>query len=109
VRPEIHEPTDPHALRMENDLIAAENAAMRARLEESKRQVRVLERKLAAQAAALEGAAQRRDVIDDDTVAELRRARSDLRWFIQRLSGSPVGWMLRRWEGFRALEERWLR
>lgn len=41
-------------------------------------------------------------------VAELRQARSDLRWLLERLDRSPAGPLFRRFEGFRTLQERWL-
>ena len=37
----------------------------------------------------------------------VRRAESDLRWFIRRLDRSPFGFAFRRYEGFRTLKRRW--
>lgn len=103
MRPDTWEPTDAVALRMENDLLANENAVLRARMAEAESKA-----KKARKALAKANAAPVTPTVDEGLLEELTRARSDLRWFIQRLSASPIGFLLRRWEGFRVLEERWL-
>lgn len=82
-------------LHMENDLLTHENRILRARLEGSF-DYEAPEATQPTQSADF-GVEQER----------FRRAYYDLRWLIRRLNSSPLGFVLRRWEGFRVLVERY--
>jgi hypothetical protein len=83
------QPSDAHALAMENELLRHEVRHLRARLN-------------SGFAAA---------VIDPETsprAARNERAHEDLVWLLRRLDSSPAGFGLRRMAGFRTLLERYL-
>lgn len=82
-------------LRMENDLLAQENRILRARLAGSPQE------DVAEEAVTTD----HREPSPDDE--RFRQAFYDLRWFVQRLNGSPLGFVLRRWGGFRTLVDRY--
>ncbi len=78
-------PTDPEALRMENELLAFENQFLKA--------------KLAEQARVTGGGV---------SGPQDRRAVDDLRWVLRRLEGTPLKFALRRRPGYQVLVDRWL-
>jgi hypothetical protein len=80
------------ALHMENDLLAAEVAALRAELASGHREE--------------ENPSARR--ISPERLERLARAERDLKWLLRRLGGGTMGWVLRRFPGYRVLEERYL-
>lgn len=80
------------ALQMENDLLTAEVAALRAELASGYREE--------------EDPSARR--ISAERFARLTRAERDLKWLLRRLGGGTRGWVLRRFRGYRVLEERHL-
>lgn len=82
-------------LQMENDLLMHENRLLRARLESQEPEE--IRRDAAIQTK------QRSDVRNE----RFRQAYYDMRWFVRRLNGSPIGFALRRWEGFRVLVQRY--
>lgn len=82
-------------LRMENDLLAQENRILHARLAG-----------LTDDAFVDEHAPAERPAPSPEE-EQYRQAFYDLRWFIQRLNGSPFGLVLRRWGGFRVLVDRY--
>ncbi len=92
-------PTEPELLHMENELLHQEVLFLRAR--EAERQRQIGEPEPAVRASADE------EVISRDELRRLRRAESDIRWFVDRLGGSHLGWLFRRWPGFRVLEQRY--
>lgn len=82
---DFYTPTDIDLLRMENELLAFEVRFLRARLGESK-----VGRSPANQ------------------LSHLEEAEHDLQLLLKRMGSSPFGWLLRRRESFRTLEERYL-
>ncbi len=78
---------DVPALRLENELLAYENQYLTSRIAEMERE------------------ADRLRVVEEQ-VEVYRVAYHDLRWLLRRLSSSPVGPLLRRWRGWRQLQER---
>lgn len=110
---------DADALRMENELLALENRLLRARPvgvdADAVRRARLEEREKGREAVHRvrekyeADKAERRSrfaSVPHERLDELTRAESDLKWLIGRLSGSPAGPLLRRWEGWRALVRR---
>lgn len=81
---------DQEILAMENDLMAHEVRFLRSRIAELERESRQERR------------------VEHDRLRQLQKAESDLRWFVQRLGESPLGWAFRLWPGFRTLESRYL-
>jgi hypothetical protein len=96
---DFYKPTEADLARMMNDRLTLENPALRRNLERARQDLeasRLVVQRLQAEAS------ERR--------AELERARlaeGDLMWLVNRLATSPVGWILRRWSGWRKMEERW--
>lgn len=90
-----YHPTDLDKLRMENELLTFEVEYLRNVVAEKGRSGRQ-----AAAGNALE--------ISSEEKEELNQARSDLRWVLRRLDRSPIGWILRRRQGFASLTNRWL-
>lgn len=86
----FHHPDDPTRLYMENDLL--------------KHEVRFLKGKLAS---AQDQVTSREGSLPRERVNQLKRAESDIRWFVRRLASSPGRWIFRRWRGFRVLEDRY--
>jgi hypothetical protein len=80
------------ALQMENDLLAAEVASLRAELASGRREE--------------EDPSSRR--ISADRLQRLVQAERDLKWLLRRLGGGSVGWLLRRFRGYRVVEDRHL-
>lgn len=117
----FHVPDDPVALRMENDLLMLEVEHLRGHVRDMPKEADSLRRHL-ARAEQLRAQAESQHVraesqlaraesqlaAERERVEQLTRARSDLRWLLRRLDGSPAGFMLRRFEGFRTLMDRWL-
>lgn len=96
MRTPTERPSDLTALAMENDLLRHEVRYLRA-------QVSDLEEEVAARLLVPEG----HRLVDEDDLRTFEKANSDMRWLMGRLAGSPAGWLLRRWGGFRTLQERY--
>lgn len=90
------EPPEPYelveALQMENDLLTAEVAALRAELASGRREQEDPSARL----------------LSAERLERLTRAERDLKWLLRRLGGGTPGWLLRRFPGYRVLEERYL-
>lgn len=43
-----------------------------------------------------------------EELEELEQARGDIRWVTRRISKTPLAWVLRKRQGYRNLEQRWL-
>jgi len=80
------------ALQMENDLLTAEVAALRAELASGRREE--------------EDPSARR--VSAERWERLTQAEHDLNWLLRRLGGGMKGRVLRRFRGYRVLEERHL-
>lgn len=78
------------ALQMENDLLTTEVAALRAELAAGHRQE--------------DDPSARR--ISAERLERLTQAERDLRWLLRRLGSGVKGWVLRRFPGYRVIEER---
>ncbi len=88
-----------HRARVSNDRLALENPALRRNLERARKDLE-----------ASHQVVQRLQAEAKDRRAKLEKARlaeGDLKWLVNRLATSPVGWILRRWGGWRKMEERW--
>lgn len=85
---EFYTPTDMDALRMENELLAFEVRFLKARLARSER-TRGVSTSL-------------------NRMSQLEEAEQDLQLLLRRMSGSPLGRLLRRSGNYRTLEERYL-
>jgi hypothetical protein len=90
-----YHPSDIDKLRMENELLTFEVEYLRNVVAEKGRS--------SQQAATADALG-----ISSEETEELKQARSDLRWVLRRLDGSPIGWILRRRQGFASLTNRWL-
>lgn len=118
---DFHMPDDITALRMENELLVLENdllrssgssseiqrAVDRARREEREKGREAVTRVREKYEADKAERRARYASVPHDELARLKRAESDLRWLVGRLDGSPVGPVLRRWAGWRALAQRY--
>jgi hypothetical protein len=80
------------ALQMENDLLTAEVAALRAELASGRREE--------------EDPSARR--VSAERLERLTQAEHDLKWLLRRLGGGARGWVLRRFRGYRVIEDRHL-
>lgn len=95
------EPLTEEQVLLQNELLLLENRVLRsgasaardAEIERLRERVGLLEAQLQRDVQAAEQRA--------------KEAESDLRWLLNRLAHSPVGPLLRRYRGFRALVERW--
>lgn len=85
---EFYAPSSADVLRMENDLLKHEVSYLQARLDRHDGD------------EGLPGVAA--------TDRELEKAYHDIRWFVRRLTRSPIGPLLRLWPGFRTLQHRYL-
>ena len=91
--------TASEAERVASDRLALEVPALRRNLEQARRDLdagRQVVRRLQDEA--------------EGRRAELEKAqlaRGDLTWLVNRLATSPAGWILRRWSGWRTMEDRW--
>lgn len=87
--------TDEDRLRLERRLalLRLENQSLRAHLAAENPGSRI---------AGLDDA-----VVPAAELETLQRARKDLRWLLKRLGRGPIGWIVRRREGFRRLEQDW--
>jgi hypothetical protein len=96
---ELHESSarDHVTLQMENELLALEVRYLRARLKS-------MEHEVAGGTRLSPSELQQRFT---ELSAEHRRVLGDMRWMLRRLNESPIGPMLRRMGGFRALLERY--
>lgn len=93
----VYTPTESalRSLHMENELLSHENRLLRARLD-------------AVGAVGVVTDEYGEEAITQAELNRLRKAESDLRWFVQRLDESAVGPVLRRWPGFRVLHSRYV-
>ena len=80
------------ALQMENDLLTAEVAALRAELASGRREE--------------EDPSARR--VSAERLERLTQAEHDLKWLLRRLGGGAQRWVLRRFRGYRVIEDRHL-
>ena len=96
-------PEDAIALTMENRLLTIEVEYLRGRVAELEDGGVLPEQASATLARRDRELARLREQVDT-----LGQARSDLRWLLERLGGSPAGPLLRRFGGFTTLERRWL-
>lgn len=73
-------------------------------------EVELLTLEIEALRAALAGVsdAEHGTAVDPGRLADLERARKDLRWLLRRLGSGVPGWFLRRRAGYRRLAERYL-
>lgn len=90
-----YHPNDLDRLRMENELLSFEVEYLRNVVAGEDR---------SGQVSMPAGSV----VISGEDKQELEQARNDLRWVLRRLEASPIGWILRRRQGFSDLTKRWL-
>ena len=96
---DFYTPAASYEARMTNDRLALENPALRRNLELTRRDLeasRQVVQRLQSEAS------ERRVALEKARLAE-----GDLKWLVNRLASSPAGWILRRWSGWRTMEERW--
>lgn len=121
---DFHIPRDADVLRMENELLSLENgllrgggaassgeastAVERARLEEREKGREAVHRVRAKYEADTAERRERFASVPHDRLERLQKADSDIRWLVGRLNGSPLGPVLRRWDGWRTLVTRYL-
>ena len=113
---DFYTPTDADMLRMENDLLSFEAGFLRARIIAVDEEIAAVVREKDQERAQLESrlleasrqAAEDQVVVDRTQYELMKTATGDIRWLVRRLARSPIGWALRRWGGWRVMEERWL-
>lgn len=120
---DFHVPSDPAVLRMENELLKLENSLLRGGGTASSAQVSTAieravrdEREKGREAVHRVRAKYEADKaerrarfasVPHEKLARLQKAESDIRWLVGRLDGTPLGLVLRRWEGWRTLLSRY--
>ena len=105
----IDEPDELTALQMENNLLELQSRILRAENAAVEDRLQALRDEMQAEIDAIPQTPIGPDqaIISSDELEELRLARGQLRWLIKRLGGSIAGPILRRWSGWRTVEERW--
>lgn len=111
---DFYTPTDIDALRMENELLAFEVRFLKTRLAEHDRTVAEQKSQPSRAWQPAEDLRKRPDKTERASIspqrkAQLERAEKDLTLLLERLSGSPLGPLLRRRKSFRDLEQRYLK
>lgn len=120
---DFHVPSDLEVLRMENELLKLENDLLRGggaassaeistAIERAVRREREKGREAVHRVRAKYEAdkAERRArfaSVPHEKLARLQKSESDIRWLVARLDGTPLGVVLRRWEGWRTLVARY--
>lgn len=98
-------------LRLENTLLTNELRRLRAELANSRRQLRNARSRIKELEAAGGGAPTPDREVMTPKARRTRKleaqALDDMHWLVNRIDRSPIGALLRRREGFRALKERY--
>lgn len=105
---DFYSPTDPDALRRENELLALEVRFLKAQLAEAGRRPPDLQNKL-KEAEKTINRLKKRPAMAPRHRVQLENAERDLIALLTRLSKSPLGRVLRLKKGYRNLEQRYLK
>lgn len=104
-------PTELRAALMENELLRYENRHLKARLSEAIGEFPPTPDDLTGDRPAAreqQAPAEGQGLAKEAATPTQQRAYDDIVWLVGRLDRSLVGPMLRRWDGFRTLRERYL-
>lgn len=114
---DYYEPEDPYVLSMENELLALENRYLSRRheqtdpeeVERAVNQAVKDERDRILTKVAEDNEERRRlyRSVPHDEYRRLEKAESDMRWLVNRIQGSFLRVLLKRFEGWRTLVERY--